>query len=81
MFNVLVYLHMNGQMPGIKLSKDSDPEQMFEEIKAVRKSQSANDYCFDEMEDLTILREEIFSYTFKEKPNYKKIRGMLEGLR
>ena len=68
-------------MPGINLTEDSDPYTLFNTIKQVRQSQKTSDLCFDETEALTEFREEIIHYGFKDKPDYNKLRAILEELR
>lgn len=68
-------------MPGVYLTEECDPNEMFEEIKEMRKNQTCSDLCFDNTEDLNSFYEEVFSYDFEDKPNYKKLRLILENLR
>lgn len=54
---------------------------MFEDVKKVRANQTTNDLCCEKTEELVRLKDEIFSYTFKDKPDYDKIRKLLGELR
>ena len=78
---LMVYLFGEGNLPGMELAEDCDPNEMFEQIKNVKKVQRTVDLCFGNTESLAKFKEEVFSYTFKDKPNYNKLRGMLMQLR
>ena len=68
-------------MPGIKLKENYDLDKEFKKILKVRQNQTSSDLCSDNTKHLYTFKKEIFSYHFKDKPNYEKLRNILENLK
>ena len=80
-FYILVYLLKQGNMPGIELNNDYDPNQVFDEIKETRRAQKSKDLCFGNTKELKTFKKEVFSYNFADEPRYDYLRSSLVNLR
>ena len=67
-------------MPGIKLTRNDDPNEQFTAVMQARLSQKTRDLCFGNTASLENFKREVFSYRFQDKPNYEKLSGMLNDL-
>lgn len=82
LFYMLVYLLKKGVMPGIQTAAYSDdPRAEFQHIKEVRQGQKLKDMCYGNTKCLQFFMKEVFSYRFKDMPDYDKLRCMLTELR
>ena len=68
-------------MPGIQIEEDASPGEYLEKIKLVRQSQKTGDLCFGRTKNLYSFKKEVFSYHFKDAPDYDKLRQILRYLR
>ena len=49
-------------------------------IRDVKMKQRTNDICFGNTKGLSTFKREVFSYRFKDEPNYQKLRELLSEL-
>ena len=68
-------------MPGLDMPLSSDASNKMVQILNYRQSQRTDDLCYENSKRLQPFKKEVFSYQFKDKPNYSLLRTMLEELK
>ena len=76
-FYVLVYLFKNGYMPGFFSDDDVNIHEKLSLMKAVRRGQTSKDLCFGNTKHLYKYKKEVFSYRFKDTPDYDHLIDLL----
>ena len=65
----------HGHMPGFGQRKNLTNENgAFQIIYQAKKKMKTKDLCSDNTHDLNKFKREVFSYHFKDKPNYEILR-------
>ena len=79
---LLIYLVREGTLPNIEIYSIADRNASFRNIRDAKLAYSMSTLCNAEAgtEELTSFVEEIFSYRFKNQPQYTKLREMLQNL-
>ena len=81
LFYLLVYLLHDGRMPGFKYHPKQDVEELFQAALQARENQKSKDVCFGASKDLIDFKREVFSYRFKDEPDYNGLRNILKELK
>ena len=68
-------------MPGHKTRNDYSPNEFLKVSLNVKKNQISKDLCFGNSKDLCVFYKEVFSYRFKQIPNYEILRSFLRDIR
>lgn len=68
-------------MPGIEFDRNDDEIKKLEIIRQVRLTENPEQYCLENSIDLLWFQQEVFSYRFKDRPNYDLLKAILEDLR
>ena len=68
-------------MPGLDLPLNQDSANKMSQILNYRQNQRTDDLCYENSKRLQAFKKEVFSYQFKDKPNYELLRTMLEELK
>ena len=66
-----------GVIPNLKLEEDQETHKLFDMIKRVRSNETLSELCCNELKDLRVFYEEVFSYRFKDRPNYAQLKNIL----
>ena len=78
LFYMLVYiLHEGDNIPAFTVNKFANRFKEMQRIKTVKLSLKPKDLCFGTSSDLNEFMIEVFSYQFKDKPNYHYLRDLL----
>lgn len=79
---LLVFVINEGRLPNIDIYNQRDKNESFRKIRDAKLKHSLDDLCNEETgtADLTDFFHECFSYRFKDKPKYAKLRAILDGL-
>ena len=79
---LLVFCINLGRLPDIEVYEAGDKNEDFKNIREAKLKHNLKDLCNekDGTLDLADFVAECFSYRFKDKPNYAKLRAILEGL-
>ena len=67
-------------MPGFDCFNNKEYIHQFQTICKVKANQKRTDVCKGKTEELSHFMKEIFSYRFKDTPNYGKLRKILKEL-
>lgn len=81
LFYLIVYLFKKGNLPGTTCDEDTDVNEEFKIIRDAKMNQTTKDVCFGNTKDLAAFKREVFSYRFKDLPNYENLRKLLIQLR
>ena len=82
LFYLMIFMFKRGEMPGFgRRSNLTNGNGDFQLIFKAKKKMRTSDLCFDNTKDLSKFKREVFSYHFKDEPNYEILRKMLEKLR
>jgi hypothetical protein len=74
---MLVYILNQGQLPGIDLFTQMDNIQAFKSALKAKENYSLDQLCCYNATTLKDFAKEVFSYKFKQCPNYEKLRYLL----
>ena len=75
LFYLMIYMLKGGKMPGFgRRTNLTNGNGDFRLIFDAKKLMRTSDLCFENTYDLNKLKREIFSYHFKDKPNYDILR-------
>lgn len=79
---LLAFLINEGKLPNIDIYNQKDKNESFKKIRDAKLKHSLQDLCNekDGTADLTDFFTECFSYRYKDKPKYAKLRAILHGL-
>ena len=81
LFYLIVYLFKKGNLPGTTCDEETDVNEEFKIIRDAKMNQTTKDVCFGNTKDLAAFKREVFSYRFKDLPNYENLRKLLIQLR
>lgn len=79
---LLIFCINKGKIPGVDAYGQGDKNEQFHIIRKAKLKHNIKVLCNekDSTIDLTDFVSECFSYRYKDKPNYAKLRAILEGL-
>lgn len=79
---LLVFCINQGKLPNIEVYEAGEKNDDFKKIREAKLKHNLADLCNEKYGtlDLADFITECFSYRFKDKPNYAKLRAILEGL-
>ena len=79
---LLIFLCNRGSLPKLDMYGDKDHYDMFKETRDVKLAYKMRDLCNEDAgtQELEEFVREVFSYRFKDRPNYDKLRQSLRSL-
>lgn len=77
LFYLMVYMLKRGNLPGLNIKDDTDVNEEFKIVRDAKQNQTSKDLCYGNTQDLKAFKREVFSYRYKDEPNYEQLRDML----
>lgn len=79
---LLVFVINEGKIPNIDIYNNVDKRDSFKSIRDAKLSHTLEDLCNEQdgTADLIEFLQECFSYRYKDRPKYDKLRAILQGL-
>jgi casein kinase 1 len=74
---LIVYL-LNGSLLGLLLEEDVSKNEAFKIIQSAKNKSNVDDVCTDFANNLKKFYKEVMSIKFTEKPDYQKLKSLLE---
>lgn len=75
---LMIYMLNQGELIGQPVQQQNMPrEEIFAKSREAKMAYKIGDLCQDVSEDLETFVQEVFKYTFSEKPNYERLRSKL----